>query len=257
MCEILGASACSETDFGGYLREFFSHGGANPHGWGLALFEKGQPKIEKEPVSALESVLVKIILRRPVEAKLLLAHIRFATKGAIEYRNTHPFMVRDVSGLAWTLVHNGTIFESDELSGYFAVQEGTTDSERVLRYLVACINTEINNKSRSLSEEERIRIVERMLYTVTPENKVNLLISDGSLLYVHTNYRHSLHVLRRPSFALFSTKPLSDDQWEELPLNTLLVFNKGKLIYRGKPHNNEFFDCEEKTRLLFLDYAGI
>ena len=260
MCEILGASAARRTDYNSYLREFFSHAGTNPHGWGLALFEKGEPRVKKEPVSALQSAYVKELLLAPVESELLLAHIRYATKGGIEYRNTHPFVLRDNAERTWTLVHNGTIFESDVLSGFVTRQFGTTDSERILRYLVSRINEEREKKGgaeRMLSDTERIKTVEDVLYTITPENKVNVLISDGELLYVHTNYRSSLYILDDRSRIIISTKPLDGGDWRELPLNTLLVFRKHEQIYQGAPHDNEFFDSEEKMRFLFLDYSGI
>ena len=40
-------------------------------------------------------------------------------------------------------------------------------------------------------------------------------------------------------------------------MNTLLAFESGRCKYTGKPHENEFFDSEEKMRMLFLDYAGL
>lgn len=280
MCEILGASAARRTDYNSYLREFFSHAEANPHGWGLALFDKGEPRVKKEPVSALQSAYVKELLLAPVESELMLAHIRYATKSGIEYRNTHPFVLRDSAERTWTLVHNGTIFESNVLSGFVARQFGTTDSERILRYLVSRINEERDKKggavriqsdsvlshcircdsilsNRMLSDAERIKVVEKVLYTITPENKVNVLISDGELLYVHTNYRSSLYILDDRYRVTVSTKPLDSGDWRELPLNTLLVFRKHEQIYQGAPHENEFFDSEEKMRFLFLDYSGI
>lgn len=260
MCEILGASAARRTDYNIYLKEFFSHAGTNPHGWGLALIEKGESRVKKEPVSALQSAYVKELLLAPVESELMLTHIRFATKGGIEYRNTHPFILRDGAERVWTLVHNGTIFESEALAGYFARQYGTTDSERILRYLVSRINEESEKKggdARILSDAGRIKIVEDVLYTITPENKVNVLISDGELLYAHTNYRDSLHMYIDRYGAIISTKPLDSGRWHELPLNTLLVFRRHEQIYQGSPHDNEFFDSEEKMRFLFLDYSGI
>ena len=37
------------------LKEFFSHAADNPHGWGAAVFSKGEAEIVKEPLSALAS----------------------------------------------------------------------------------------------------------------------------------------------------------------------------------------------------------
>jgi glutamine amidotransferase len=55
---------------------------------------------------------------------------------------------------------------------------------------------------------------------------------------------------------LVSTRPLGPtDCWEEVPMNTLQVYEKGKLIYTGHDHGNEFVDSEEKMRLIFMDYS--
>ena len=54
---------------------------------------------------------------------------------------------------------------------------------------------------------------------------------------------------------MFSTKPLGRECWENVPMNRLLAYQKGQLCYTGTNHGCEFFDSEEKMRLLFLDYA--
>ena len=89
---------------------------------------------------------------------------------------------------------------------------------------------------------------------------MNILISDGTSLYAHTNYRGSMNVMEISGLAAVSSKPLYGapaENWEELPLNALMVYEKGRLIYRGIPHGNEYFEDEERTRALFLDYANM
>ena len=192
-----------------------------------------------------------------MEADQMIAHIRLATRGTLEYENTHPFVKRDWSGRTWTLAHNGTIFESQALNPYVHSQKGQTDSERILLYAVDRINGEEQKKGRTLSQEERFAVIEAVIKEITPENKVNLLLFDGELMYVHTNYRDSLHFLRKETAVFVSTRPLDKGNWEKAPMNTLLAFEAGKWKYTGNPHENEFFDSEEKMRMLFLDYAGL
>ncbi|EOS73969.1 hypothetical protein C817_04815 [Dorea sp. 5-2] len=100
-------------------------------------------------------------------------------------------------------------------------------------------------------------VIDAVMKEITPENKVNLLLFDGELLYVHTNYRDSLHFLRKKTAVFVSTRPLDKEKWEKVPMNMLLAFESGRCRYTGKPHENEFFDSEEKMRMLFLDYAGL
>ena len=40
-------------------------------------------------------------------------------------------------------------------------------------------------------------------------------------------------------------------------MNTLVAYEKGKLLFKGTDHGNEFVDSEEKMRLLFLDFASL
>ena len=130
MCEMLGISAKRRIRANDILREFYSHADRHPHGWGLATFnDAGAPDIEKEAVKATESEYLKKRLAEPIEESVLLAHIRLATVGHLEYRNSHPFVAADNCGRIWTLEHNGTIFNGAELNRYMGLQFGSTDSE--------------------------------------------------------------------------------------------------------------------------------
>ena len=40
-------------------------------------------------------------------------------------------------------------------------------------------------------------------------------------------------------------------------MNTLIAYQVGKQMYTGTNHKNEFFETEEKMRLLFLDFANL
>ncbi len=72
---------------------------------------------------------------------------------------------------------------------------------------------------------------------------------------VRKKYRE--HYVRKGRAVIISTRPLDGNVWENIPLNTLLVYKKGSLLYTGTNHEHEFMDSEEKMRLLFLDYANL
>lgn len=257
MCELFGVNSVTKVQCNGMLREFFGHGVDHPHGWGIAEFYGNAVSLEKEPISSVESVYLKNRLTEDIVADKLIAHIRKASKGGLEYKNSHPFVLRDDTDRAWTLAHNGTIFESDELDPYISRQRGQSDSERILYYLVDQINAARRKAERELTEEERFRIVDQVVHTVTPGNKVNLLIYDGGLFYVHVNHKDSLHRCQKGKTLFISTKPLKGNSWEKVPMNTLLAYRDGELAYVGEKHENEYVDDAEKTRLLFLDFASL
>lgn len=242
MCELFGISSARKVDCSDLLNTFFSHAAEHPDGWGLARFYGNSVSLEKEPVSALESVYLKNRLTDEIREDVLIAHIRKASVGNLSYRNSHPFARRDASGRLWTLAHNGTIFESPELAPYAQIQKGSTDSERILYYLVDRINA--GGNPGALSAEKRFSVVEDVVRTITPQNMVNLLIYDGDLLYTHANRKDSLHLLRREDSVVISSKPLTQADWEPAPLNTLLAFRHGKLAFTGKNHGNEYIKVE-------------
>ena len=92
---------------------------------------------------------------------------------------------------------------------------------------------------------------------ITPGNKVNLLLFDGELMYVHTNYKNSLYRRRKGDAVVISTRPLDHYVWEPVPMNTLVAYQDDNQVYEGVRHPNEFFETEEKMRLLFLDFANL
>ena len=257
MCELFGVSSPEKIYLNDLLEKFFAHGTEHPHGWGLAFFYKDGVSIEKQPEPSYKSLYLKQRLRVRIEADRMFAHIRLATKGSTDYENCHPFTMRDVTDRAWTLIHNGTVFECEILKHYVLSQHGATDSERILLYIVDRINHATEDKGKPLTKQERFAVIDDIMQEITPENKINLLLFDGELMYAHTNMQGTLHVCRKKKAAVISTQPLDFDQWDPLPLNTLLAYENGVQKYTGTPHAHEFFETEEKMRLLFMDYAGL
>lgn len=255
MCELFGVSSPEKLKLNEYLTEFFSHGSAHPDGWGMAFFYGNEVAVEKQPINSRKSMYLRSRLSVPIEADKMFAHIRLATKGTDEYENTHPFVMQDASGRNWTLIHNGTIFDSEILDPMFYEQKGQTDSERILIYIIKQINARC--KAERLGANERFRLIDEIVCAITPGNKVNLALYDGELMYVHTNYQDSLHRKKEGSGMLFSTRPLGRAEWEPLPMNTLLAYRDGKPAFSGTDHGNEFVDTLSKTKHLYLDYAAL
>lgn len=243
MCELFGYFGDDERDISADLREFFSHSVEHPQGWGLALGSQGNTlNIEKESLRAIDSSYLKSRLDGSVSAKVAIAHIRLATAGNTSFDNCHPFSAVDVSGRQWTLAHNGTILAFDELERYRGEQRGSTDSERILCYLIDKVNEATRAIGHTLDVDERFRVVERIVAELSANNnKVNLLIHDGEQLLAHCNFANSLHARRDAAGTYFSTHALSRGTWRQLPLNTLVAFRRGDVARIGHKHANESF----------------
>ena len=240
MCEIFAVSSEKEVELNALLKEFFSHGSKHPNGWGLAVFYGNAVSLEKEPVESNKSSYLKDRLAHKIMACNALAHIRLATVGKMEYANSHPFILRDNFNRAWTLAHNGTIFHGEKTDAYAAQQEGSTDSERILYYFVDQINQKQSALHRELTTQERFALLDELVCRLVPENKLNLTIYDGDLLYVHSNYANSLFMKEKDGAAYFATVPLDDGEWKPLPFMTLLAYHYGRRLFTGTCHGFEY-----------------
>ncbi len=283
MCEIFGITADRKVRANELLREFFSHSSEHKDGWGLAVFDAGYPEVEKEPVPAEESSYLKARLSAEFSAAHMAAHIRRATCGIQEYVNTHPFVRKDSTGRIWTLVHNGQIFEGPSLRRYLNAEEGSTDSERILCCIAdeaGRLYTDDGNSSRGgrtksgaltdlaeqdgraasgefadPGESDRIRLVEEITRRLAPENKLNFILYDGDLMYVHANEPGGIYVKIGPHSRIFSTRPLTCSGWEVLPSNRLHVYRDAEEIYTGDPHGFTFVYDPEKEQDLYMNYS--
>ena len=257
MCELFAVNAGKKENVDELLREFFSHSSEHANGWGIAVFDGTEVNVEREPIRALDSLYLRNRLTGRFEVKNMLAHIRKATIGNVEYRNTHPFVAQDISGRKWTLIHNGTIFEAHVLEPYLHKQEGTTDSERILLYIVDRINAMLTDDMNSFDVNERFLILEEITRDLSPENKLNLCLYDGEYLYVHKNSAGTLYILEKDGAAYFSTQPLGRGNWNEVPQNRLLVYKDGQRIYVGDKHPYSYVENEHHLRTLYMEFAGL
>lgn len=257
MCEILGLTAKRKIKMNGLLETFYSHSEEHRNGWGLALFDEELFSIDREPKKAVDSLYLKGKLKNNIETSRCIAHIRKATIGDVNEDNTHPFSVYDASGRRWVLAHNGTIFDSEVLAPYQYTQVGTTDSERILLYIVDQINKACESGCRKLNKYDRIHIVEEAIKAIVPGNKVNLIIYDGELFYVHKNEPGTLYEKYFESGVMLSTVPLEAVGWQEFAQNRLMVYCDGEPVYEGEKHDNTYIHDEEKMKLLYFAYSGL
>lgn len=110
-----------------------------PDGTGLGIFDaSGTPNVQRWPIAAYEDRAFAEEARH-VSSTTFLAHIRFASTGAVETKNTHPFEQRNR-----LFAHNGVIEDLEaleaQLGDYRSLVEGDTDSERVFALITKHID---------------------------------------------------------------------------------------------------------------------
>ena len=251
MCEIFCFNSNTPKQVNECLECFYNHSDEHPHGWGLATMESNEFVIDKEPVKATCSAHLKNILSNPVIGKNIFAHIRLATVGEIVSPNCHPFTELDDNNRSWMLIHNGTIFDYPELDKYENKECGNTDSERILLYIIDKINDFESNKGAPSTIKERFNLLSDIVADLSKNNKLNLMIYDGDLTYIHSNMAESLYYLMDDDGILVASSPVNDNSdWKEVELNKLFGLVDGQIVFESEEHDNEFIPTKEQQEYL-------
>ena len=249
MCEIFCFNSNTPKEVNECLECFYNHSEEHPHGWGLATMQSDEFIIDKEPVKAACSEHLKNILSNPVVGKNVFAHIRLATVGEIISPNCHPFIEADDNNRSWMLIHNGTVFECPDLDKYKDYEKGDTDSERILLYIIDQVNKFEKNIGRLSTIKERFNLLSDLVADLSKGNKLNLMIYDGDLTYIHSNMRESLYYLKNEDGFLVASTPLDgDENWKQVELNKLFGLIDGNIIFESEEHDNEFVFTEEYSK---------
>jgi len=99
-----------------------------PDGTGLGVFEDGRAVVMKQPLAAYADRAFAQEART-VRSTTFVAHVRYASTGGVDPRNTHPFVQRNR-----LFAHNGVIGDlaglERELGDDRGLVGGDTDSER-------------------------------------------------------------------------------------------------------------------------------
>lgn len=251
MCEIFCFNSNKPKQINQCLECFYKHSDEHPDGWGLATMQSDEFVVDKEPVKASCSEHLKDILSNPVVGKNVFAHIRLATVGEIVSPNCHPFIEADDNNRSWMLIHNGTIFQYPELEKYREKEKGNTDSERILLFIIDKVNEFEKAKGAPSTIKERFNLLTDIIADLSYNNKLNLMIYDGDLTYIHSNMRDSLYYLKNEDGFLVASTPLDDDEnWKAVELNKLFALIDGNIIFESEEHDNEFIFTEFHEKLI-------
>ncbi len=164
-----------------------------PDGTGLGYYAAdGTPEVHKAPIAAYEDRAFAEEARE-VESATFLAHIRYASTGGLDLRNTHPFEQR-----GRLFAHNGVIEGLDLLDRHLgedrALVHGDTDSERF--FALVTRETEANGGDVSAGLVTAARWVAENL----PLFALNvILVTADELWALRYPDTHELYVLERPA----------------------------------------------------------
>ncbi|MEU1880109.1 class II glutamine amidotransferase [Streptosporangium sp. NPDC020072] len=166
-------------------------GHRDPDGTGLGYFEEdGEPRVRKEPVAAYADRRFAEEART-VRSATFVAHIRFASTGGLDVRNTHPF---EQDGRLFA--HNGVVEGLDLLDEHLgdarSLVKGETDSERVFALVTKEIRANGGDVAAGLGRAARWIAGHLPLYALNL-----VLATPGGLWALRYPDTHELYVLER------------------------------------------------------------
>lgn len=162
-----------------------------PDGTGLGVFDTGgTPAVFKQPLAAYEDQAFAHEARE-VESTVFLGHVRYATTGDRDVRNTHPF-----AAAGRLFAHNGVIEDLDRLDAqlgpYRELVHGDTDSERFFALVTQQIDAHGGDVDAGIRQAITWVAAELPLYSL---NMIMATATDlWALRYPET---HRLYVLER------------------------------------------------------------
>ncbi len=161
-----------------------------PDGTGLGTYtEQGKPVVQKQPLAAYDDRSFATEAKE-AHSRTFVAHIRYASNGGVELKNTHPFEQRDR-----LFAHNGVIGDVDrldaELGDAGSLVQGDTDSERFFALIT-------REAERTDDLGEAIRRASDWVAGNLPVFAINCVLITASDLYaLRYPDTHELHVLKR------------------------------------------------------------
>jgi predicted glutamine amidotransferase len=164
-----------------------------PDGTGIGWFDADdRPQLAKQPLAAYADRAFADEARE-LESAIFVAHLRYATTGAAEARNTHPFQQR-----GRLFAHNGIVGELDrlehELGSERELVRGDTDSER----LFALVTRNVDRHGGDVGAA--IAATARWVADHLPVYAINIVVATSDQLWaLRYPEAHQLWVLERPA----------------------------------------------------------
>jgi glutamine amidotransferase len=262
MCEIFALCSLHPSRVDVCLHEIARHGAAQgPHadGWGLALFDRGDARVLREPRAASGSPWMRLAEREAPESPLVIGHLRHATQGEVRLANTQPF-VRELGGRMHAFAHNGDLRGELTLGRFRPV--GETDSERAFCHLLQELESPWLAGGAVPALGLRLRLLRRFADRIAALGPANFVYCDGETLFAHGDVRRNpgeteirapgLHAVwrnfvvedgravprglrlapggRAERSVLLASVPLTAENWIPLPRGRLLALEAGRLL---------------------------
>ncbi len=260
MCELFGLSSRLPTTVSLSMRVLARHGSSAAHlgdGWGVAFHMGEDALLVKQPSPADQSPWIDFLAANPIRDRIVVSHIRRATRGEVSLRNTQPF-VRELGGRMHVFAHNGRL---PEIERRFAGAcrrfrpVGSTNSEVAFCVLLERLAPLWD--AGTPSSAQRLHAVAALAEALRALGPANFLYTDGELLVAHAHRRTQhdgsiappgLWMLHRSCpvdpdalaaagvtlddgqvVTLFASVPLTDEAWQPMQEGEIAAARDGAL----------------------------
>src|SRR5215212_10196789 len=242
MCRMLGCVSQDRTSLRHELldaeRPLLHSDEPGDEGWGLAVYPHGdgeQPTCTRCPDGAASATGAA-----DQRGRILMAHVRRATRGELTHDNTHPCCLGE-----YAFCHSGTLGSHERLMGLAdgAGPRGQTDSERLFHRLLREVDPApdkvVDGLRRAVSAAA----------TCGPLTALNFLFADGEHLYAYRLGAYELHWLSREGEVLVGSERITDEMWHDVRQDVLLVLSPGD----DEPHAERLLGDAGVAKVEFVE----
>ena len=157
---------------------------------------------------------------------------------------------REGMALAWAMLRYG----------YEGVERGKTDSERAMLFFMDCLDEATLRRGGRLDFAGRFDALASAIAQYSNLNRLNVILSDGTYTYVHTNT--DIVTLRYRSVpesgtTVVATTPLGAPEeatlWRPVPQYRLVAFRGDEIVRMSKPHVYVFAEAILALRKAYGD----
>jgi len=250
MCRLFGVIANKPVDieFSFFKADtpFKDFSKKNPDGWGIGWYENDGPKVFKE--AFLDNKEYNFDKVKTVKSKIIISHVRLATRGNKTLKNTHPFVYEN-----FIFAHNGSV-DRENILAYLNPEfkekiEGETDSEA---YFMLIMQFMSETKNIIDSIQKAVKIIKKSTYS-----GLNFIMSDGNSLYafrdakVNKNYYSLYYLERKPSN--YSSFEYMSEETKQMIKSKLLLGEEAVLICSEPLTKGENWKPLELGELIMVD----